>query len=330
MRHTWMDALRGIAMALVVLLHAGLALEYYATAYPEPIRIFNDIFEPYRMPTLMFLSGMLLSKSLSKPALRYFDGKVRKVVWPYLVWSVIALALQGDLSLYAMGRAVYNPLETHLWYLWFLIIFYAVAWLIRRVPPVIPALLALGLSVFAPSDFRLDRMTFLFAFFMLGHAFSLHATRLQKITQKPYVIAISAALAISASALNVADITVLYEPVFAVAVLGAIILAMWLVPMIPTGWVLTALTYIGERSVILYIVHLLAIKVAGTVLQRLGLENPWLLFPILVAVGIGSGLFLMILTDRIRAANILFEWPVFRTRVRAASQALPPEKRDRQ
>lgn len=298
-------------MVLVVVLHSGLALDHYSAFYPEPIRVFNDIFEPYRMPTLMFLSGMLLSKSLQRRATVYFDGKLRKIGWPYLVWTVIALTAEGSISLFALGRAFYNPLETHLWYLWFLCIFYAVAWITRGIPPTILATVAIVLSVFAPSDYRLDKMTFLFAFFMLGHIFTVHAEKIAPRLRTPMALLLAGGLAVAASTMNVVGFKVLYEPAFAVCVLGAIAIAMRFVPLI-TGRVQAVFAYLGQRSIVLYIVHLLAIKVAGTLLARFGLSNPWVMFLLLVLVGFGSSLLLMWLRDRYAFARVLFEFPHIR------------------
>lgn len=273
MRETWMDALRGIAIILVVILHAGIALSFFADGYPVPIRVFNKVFEPYRMPTLIFLSGMLLDKSLRKPAAEYLSGKARTVAWPYAVWTVIALALSNDLTLYALGRAVYNPVETHLWYLWFLIIFYLAARLLRRIPPEVLAAATLVLAVFMPADFRLDKMTFLFSFFMLGAFFSQRRALFERWIQTPQVLIVSGLLAALASGLNVAGVTVLYEPLLAVCVVAALALALRAVPLIPTGRIRGALEYLGLNSIVLYIVHLLAIKIVGTLFRRLVVQE---------------------------------------------------------
>lgn len=323
MRETWMDALRGIAMLLVVLLHAGLALEYYATGYPRSIEVFNQAFQPYRMPTLIFLSGVLLSRSLSKSAGTYFGGKARKIVWPYAVWTVIALTLQGDLGLHELGRAVYDPVETHLWYLWFLIIFYSVAWLMKlaRVPALPVAIIALIASGFLPENpMRLEKMFFLFGFFLLGHVFALHRESVSAFLRRPVAVAFAVVAVLVASAMNIAGFKVLYEPIYALCVVGAISLAMILVPRIPAGRVRGALEYVGRNSIILYVVHLLVIKVSGTVMQRIGIDNPWLMFPALVALGIGVSVVLMYLAGRFRVPAWLFEWnPPARARANMSS-----------
>ena len=132
----WMDTLRGTAVLLVILLHASEGLRYYASSLPPLIDNVNQLFEPYRMPTLAFLSGMLLQRSLAKGPARYLRGKAAKVAWPYALWSLIILGVGGSLTVHEVARIVYFP-PTYLWYLYFLLIFYALGLVLRRVPPLV-------------------------------------------------------------------------------------------------------------------------------------------------------------------------------------------------
>lgn len=50
---------------------------------PDVIRSANAFFFPYRMPTLMLMSGMLLTRSLQKPLPVYYAGKLAMVLWPH-------------------------------------------------------------------------------------------------------------------------------------------------------------------------------------------------------------------------------------------------------
>ncbi|AFR47707.1 acyltransferase family protein [Gordonia sp. KTR9] len=320
-RFEWMDALRGIAMLLVVVLHSGLALNYYADSYPRVIEIFNLALQPFRMPMLMFLSGMLLNFSLSKPAGVYFDGKARKILWPYAVWTLIALAAQGDLTGYTVARAVYDPVETHLWYLWFLLIFYTVAWIIRPVPFWIPALIALAASHFLTADFRLEKMAFLFAFFVLGKIYSDHASRLSGYNRPSVLVGVFVIGAI-ASGFSVAHWKVLYEPLYFIPVVCGLFLALCIAPRIPQSRLRDGLTYLGRESIVLYVVHLIAIKSAGTLLSQHGVVNPWLLFPALLVIGVGTSIGFMMMRHRFKPIGWLFEFPSrHRVTIRASGRA---------
>ncbi|WP_371029171.1 acyltransferase family protein [Pseudoclavibacter sp. JSM 162008] len=315
MRETWMDALRGIAMLLVVLFHAGTGVAYFGDFYPRGIEVFNEIVEPYRMPTLMFLSGMLLYKSLNKRATVYFSGKARKIAWPYFLWSMVGLALAGDLAASYILRIAYNPAETHLWYLWFLLIFYTAAWVLRKVPSIAIALVALAASQFLPEAFRLEKAAFLFAFFMLGSYYSQHRQHINAWVNKPLTITLAVVAAALASYASVEGLKVVYEPLYALGVVGMIAIAMNLVPRIRRGRTRSALEFLGRNSIVLYIVHLFAIRAAGTVMARVDLTNPYLQYPIFVAIGLVSGLAFILLTIRWPRTGLLFAWPTKRERI---------------
>lgn len=309
-RERWMDALRGIAMLLVVLFHSGTGVAYFGEYLPRSIEVFNAVFEPYRMPLLMFLSGMLLQRSLAKSSKQYYFGKLKRIGWPYLLWSVIGLMLAGDLTLSFLARIFYNPSETHLWYLWFLLIFYTLARLLRTTPSLVLAVISLVLAQFLPEDFRLEKAAFLFAFFMLGNWFASNKDRTSHIFRLPVVWISCASLAVLASVLNVSGVKVLYEPIFALSVVSAIALAIYLTPRIREGRLRNFLEYLGRNSIILYIVHLFAIRVAGTILSALGIVDPWIQYPVFVTVGLGSGLVMMLLVRRFASVNVLFVWPL--------------------
>nr|WP_181062867.1 acyltransferase family protein [Pseudoclavibacter sp. RFBI5] len=312
MRESWMDAMRGIAMLLVVLFHAGTGVAYFGDFYPRGIDVFNQVVEPYRMPALMFLSGMLLHRSLSKSASLYFGGKARKIAWPYVLWSLIGLMLAGDVTFAYIAQIAYNPAETHLWYLWFLLIFYVIAWLLKSMPAWIPALLALVVSHFLPEAFRMEKGAFLFAFFMLGHWYAQYRSVVDVWMRRPFVWIIAVASAATSSWFNVVGFKVVYEPIFVLGVIGSIYLAMRLVPLIPAGKPRQFLEYLGVNSIVLYIVHLFAIRVAGTLLAMVDVTDPYVQYPIFVIFGLGSGMLLMRIITRQPWLNGLFVWPFSR------------------
>ncbi|RHZ90307.1 acyltransferase, partial [Cereibacter sphaeroides] len=79
-----MDFLRGLSVLLVVVLHANTAniggetVGWWAEV--------NRHLTPFRMPLLMFMSGMLLYRSLAKPLPVYIWGKFAAIAWPLAVW----------------------------------------------------------------------------------------------------------------------------------------------------------------------------------------------------------------------------------------------------
>jgi fucose 4-O-acetylase-like acetyltransferase len=163
-----MDLLRGSGILLVMLLHSTTILDRFDIVRAEWVREMNDSFAPFRIPLLVFLSGLLLSASIAKPTEVYFSGKIRNIAYPYIIWTFIYAALIG------IEHSWYNPKfwigPTYLWYLFFLLFYYVCAFLLRDVRPLIVCAVALIGSVLAPDDSKYgERLLYLMSFFFLGH-----------------------------------------------------------------------------------------------------------------------------------------------------------------
>src|SRR5450755_3715567 len=85
-RHDWMDAGRGLAIVLVVLLHSE---EWLGTAgvnlgwWPTIDAVASDL----RMPLFFTISGLLATKWVTAGWPRLLSGKVTMLVWVYLAWQ---------------------------------------------------------------------------------------------------------------------------------------------------------------------------------------------------------------------------------------------------
>lgn len=124
----WMDVLRGAAVLLVVLVHASFL---GVDDMPRVVLWLNDAAAPFRMPALVFASGLLLPRSLEKDPRDFVAGKVRGLLWPWLVWTAVMVPLAG-------WAAAQSPLwwigGTHTWFLSVLFVLYMIALGARRVP----------------------------------------------------------------------------------------------------------------------------------------------------------------------------------------------------
>ncbi|WP_434993458.1 acyltransferase family protein [Arthrobacter sp. Ld5] len=314
----WLDSLRGAAILLVVLLHASEALR--VTVGPTPgLDQFNLFLEPFRMPVLMFLSGILLPRSVAKPARAYFTGKLSLVAWPYLLWSLIILTATGGLSPGAVAQIVYLS-PTYLWYLWFILIFYAVAYPLRRVPPLWVAGAGVAASLVLPDGGRFETMAFLAAFFFFGAWCALHAGTVERDIGRPWVLALAAVSAVTVGALNVTGRDVLYQGEFAWGVVGALGVVCRLLPRLGTHRVTAALEFVGRHSIVFYVVHLGPIMGVLALADTLGVAGTWLL-PVLLLVGVGipGGVACMYSRREHASVTLLFELPALKRRPTGAA-----------
>lgn len=167
-RMTWMDDVRGTAILLLLLWHACSVPVLFGTEMPDVVRAANAFFLPYRMPTLMLLSGMLLARSLRKPLPTYYAGKIAMVLWPYLVWLIIAKLTFLDVEgmPWWHWRAWYAT--AYLWFLFFIGVYYAAAPLLRRLPPWLPIALGVTAGTLFSEPSVEQRMGYFAIFFFAG------------------------------------------------------------------------------------------------------------------------------------------------------------------
>ncbi|MDK6499355.1 hypothetical protein QP341_26160, partial [Escherichia coli] len=76
-----------------------------------------QVFQSWRMPMLVFLSGVLLPRSVSKPLGTYYRGKAERILWPFLVWMVVLALATGRPGSLLSGE-FWRGGAWHLWFLW--------------------------------------------------------------------------------------------------------------------------------------------------------------------------------------------------------------------
>lgn len=326
MRIGWIDALRGFAMIVVVFSHAlGVAWRLADPGVPGIVGDISLFFLPFRMPTLMVLSGWMLSRSLARGAVRYADGKVRSLVWPYLVWILVYWVVSSD-------EAWRSPTgwlaASWLWFIFYLAIYYAVAPLLVRLPALAVPLLLWAASVLAPGGGWTNLLLY-GGFFFAGHAAWVHRARLRRI-DRPWVLVSVALVAILFGigvVLGPASPLVPFEyrvdwvlliP-FTLCGIAAFVLAARRIPDRRTG----ALRFIGRNSVVVYVVHYPLQLALADWMQDEGVTD-WRLIllaafalPMLVSVGLAFA-------RRFAAVDALFVMPrVLPRRSPGTSSATP-------
>ncbi|WP_258077214.1 acyltransferase family protein, partial [Xanthomonas arboricola] len=152
-RDDWVDWLRGASVLMVIVLHAyGFAFDAYpelrggaaeeSSALMLSIERLNRSLAPLRMQLMFLLSGLFVARGLDKGIAPYLGGKLRHVLYPYLLWSVLIFALREAGSVLAkaepiawldLGKiAVGNVALT--WFLFYLFVFLVLMPLLRRLP----------------------------------------------------------------------------------------------------------------------------------------------------------------------------------------------------
>lgn len=300
---------------MVISDHAVQALLEIGTEVPTALLVIDDALSPFRMPTLMFISGMLLGRSLDKPTRAYFNGKLSRVAWPYVLWSIVALTVVGGLSVGNLAKIVVAP-PTVYWYLWFLLAYYVIAFFTQRVPRWILIVTAVALAAMVPGILRADRFCFLFAFFIAGDWAAPKQPLLGRHFRTPWVVAVCVALATATGWLATTSLTVRYSVASIPGVLAVICVALAYLPATDRWATFGPFRLVGKNSLIYYVVHWPAITlIAELVIAPSGIGGGGA-YAVLLAVGLVAPTVFMLANRRWAVVDSLFRWPSARARAR--------------
>lgn len=307
-RMQWMDFVRGICILLVIFVHAsGVTEDVGGLSFSPAFVTFNMFMDPFRIPLLMFLSGMLLHKSLGKTTGDYIRGKFHLIFWPFLLWSIVTYAAENRLTLeYILKTPISAP--SVLWYLWFLCAFYILAlFLVRARVPLIPVIVVCVLaSGVLPSVLRIDRFAALFAFFLLGHVVTTRSLGPQVTTPLALV---GFAAAVAGGIISVTMGSIKYDPLFVWVPLGLITFVLWAASFYRSYGLTAAFEWIGRNSIVFYAIHFPALMVSARLASR-G-EVVWngnVFYILLFAWVVALGCVVQVLRSRSTAVAGLFDF----------------------
>lgn len=314
----WMDTLRGLAILLVLFWHAPAIPALFDFEMPPALRAVNEFFLPYRMPMLMFLSGLLLPRSLSKPLGSYYIGKFRLVVWPYLIWALLhMLTFEATAPLYHPRAWIATG---YLWFIFFIACYYLAAPLLRRVPPYLLPIIAFALAVPAPEGLA-TRMLYFAGFFFAGNLAAVYSERFHEILGNRVVVGVSAAVAVGFG-IFATMVDIQYNALFAPLSLAGILAAIALVRRVGTQRWAAPVRYVGRNSIVYYVSHFPIMHAVLLALMAVGVTSVAVAAPLLFGAALIVGTVLARLKDR-PVVSWLFSapWPPKRSTSAASVNA---------
>lgn len=271
-RIEWIDGARGGAMVLLLVWHAASIPEVLGTPMPRVVETLNDGLHLVRMPLLMFLSGMVAVRALSRPAGVYYRGKLATLAWPYVLWALLDMTTYDHLPLtepWSWDGTGY------LWFLFFVLCFSLVAPLLRRVPAWLVAAVAVVGASTAHLPFPDDDMLFYAVFFFAGLAAAQRPELFAAVLRSIWIVVPCALVGATACVLwamghhpNEGHVAPL-----ALAGVVAVVAGVSRIPRHPP-----ALQRIGRRSIVWYLVHFPLMHLAVVLLDRSGLDAPWVVY----------------------------------------------------
>ena len=314
-RLVWMDTMRGIAVFLVIYFHAiGLS----PVRPPEGFRVVDHLF-PFRIPALMFLSGMLLPRSLARPRGVYLQGKVSRILWPYLLWEVARLVVDPsrDPGSSPLVELFLDP-RSPMWYVGYLFVFSVVTMFfapVLRTWLLLPTGIALAvvgwqgfLHPLAPEQaMPLHRVFFTFFCFLVGDLVARHRARWLPVLVNVRSTVVCLVLAVPIVVMSVAGFVVRYQALYLVSTLACIGAAIPLVDRL--AWTDAGRFFArqGRSSIVFYVVGFPAQLVAHHVMLDLGVRSGVLGTVLNLVAGLAAGFLLVRLRARFGFVDYLFD-----------------------
>jgi fucose 4-O-acetylase-like acetyltransferase len=317
----WMDVLRGLAILLVILHHSTQIVEYRVGELPEFFTFVSAFFAPFRMPMLMFLSGLLVAGSLTRPTGEYVWGKVRRILWPIVVWTLIYNAMQFVVDGGGFDVLSLEFWNSYLWFMQFVLAYYLIALLIRWLPVwmliVLP--LAGAFLVTDPDLELLQRFLYLMPFFFLGaliekywdqYASGLSVRWAAILCVIPLAIAVYSGLD-DLWARNAGDESgggLWYTPWAAVPAMLGILILVRVAAIIPELRWLAPVRFVGRYSLIYYTSHYPVFAALGWLAAKAGLAQPTVALIVIFLATVAVATVFALLGRRM-PVSLLFELP---------------------
>ncbi|MEW2012581.1 MULTISPECIES: acyltransferase family protein [Microbacterium] len=266
-RVDWVDAGKGLAIALVVLFHSARWLAGVVGDVSGWIWV-NDVLATMRMPLFFTLAGLFAAKWATAPLAQLWDVKLRLFVWVFLIWEVLGLAP------YLLGQAVHgvdinlrrelfdtaiSPIvpRFELWFIWALALFFLLNRALRAVPAAFSVCGAAILSIVAftdvlplpsPSWTGVCKYYVFFLVGMFGRRMLFAYAARSGWALRTLIVASWLALALTITVFDLGSIPGVYPALACVGVLAGIALSQVLQRS-------TALVRLGSRTLPVYLAH---------------------------------------------------------------------------
>ena len=136
-RMGWVDFAKGLAIIFVVYRHSIVGIERSGREVSELIYFFQEVVFNFRMPVFFVLSGIFLQRAMVKrTSTKIFIQKIKTLLYPYFLWSVIFISIQIVLSDYTNSQRTIKDYSYILFqprnldHMWYLLALFNTSWLL--------------------------------------------------------------------------------------------------------------------------------------------------------------------------------------------------------
>ena len=327
----WVDYARGLGILAVVVWHTAGGILRAGIAAPPAVTSVVSAWDAYAyrsMPVFFLVSGLFVVKSLRRTNRAFVATKARTLLYPYLLWSVLSLALgsiaggaaNNDLTLADLPQILYAPVLQY-WFLPALFVVMVVYMLAYRYHVPTAVLVAAGVIAYvaaaasgwmnavASSQYVIAQIGLFSIFFIIGGAYGPRLLDWLARASAVFLVAIvlggaATTLVLIAGGPQPAPLglpVVSAVGCLAATVCAAVLLSRWRLASFVQVW--------GRRSLEIYVAQVICAAATRIVLQRaFHVDGFGLLLVVCSAAGIYLPLLLAEIVDRWHWPFV-FAWP---------------------
>jgi uncharacterized membrane protein YcfT len=332
-RLDWVDTAKGISIILVVMMYSvfnvgqdtdGAGLFHYVIGFATP----------FRMPEFFLISGLFLSQVIAREWRAYADRRAVHYLYFYAVWAIIHIVLKvGILSASPVDAAAQIALAVVepygvLWFIYLLAAFSLATKLAFELRAPRWAVWGLGalfqMAHVQTGSYLIDQFAAYFVFFYSGYVLAPLIFRIVDVALAHKALSL-AALAVYAVingllvfspgyAITAHDIHPGYAALPGIHLVLALAgsLAICVVAAMLSGFRATKwLSWLGAKSIVVYLVFVLPMSFARIALGKLGLDDPTLLSALVIVISIVASLALYGLVQWTGRGKFLFQRPAW-------------------
>ena len=318
-RIDWVDYAKGICIVMVVMMHSVLGVELAAgqTGFIHPLVAFA---KPFRMPDFFLISGLFLSVVIDRDWRTYLDRKVVHFAYFYVLWVTIQFGFKAPGFAAETGwphvgfmylESFIEPFGT-LWFIYLLPVFFVVAKVTRRMPPLmiwgVAALLEM--AHIATGWTVIDEFGARFVYFYSGYLFAHHVFALSDRARARPALALAGLAAWALINGGVVGSGFSEWPLISLVLgLAGACAIVTMGTMLARAHRLNFLRTCGEHSIVIYLAFFLPMAATRTLLLRAGpIHDIGTISLVVTIVGVVGALLLWRVALAV-GANFLFERP---------------------
>lgn len=295
-RIDWIDSVKGLTIALVVIEHTTYGVQASSHHLPEIFGAISEFAKPFRMPLFFLVAGLFAQKALYADRRTFLDGKVLHFAYFYVLWSVLQIGIKmlphsgGNWNVTYVDLLMI-PIQPFavMWFIYELAIFFCVLRLLRDASKLLVFLFAVAIyfSMLNTGWMLIDEFAWRFVWFVAGIYGAQHVFDIASWAQNRVLPALAlgitlltcVATAVFSGLINIRAIELLMG--FAGAS-GTIML----MSVLAARGLTKPLAFLGARSIHVFLAFFLPMGMTRIVMLRMGVENGDLVTLVAATAGI--------------------------------------------